>query len=269
MSTRNIMNTSFYFRTKFKKLLNDKNRLAIENAFLKFCNLCSKDAIQTLWRLTYSRSKALIELSKLGLDSELIPFEKILIFRNELRYQYEEVVQCDFLRYFEKDDERIYEAFLSLENRTDRIVASIVCAFCIEMLNDPNFDIERTLGLLSQTKENYYFGGVRSMNFNMEEAEYLKNYHLEIHNTLKTLKTVLCEEVEIPLNSSEKEMSSGFKELTLDTILEHKDVFKTFIESEDFNLLIPISQLGFDLNEVIIQREEIKNLLKAIKVFEK
>lgn len=59
------------------------------------------------------------------------------------------------------------------------------------------------------------------------------------------------------------ETNSGFKALTPDAILEHKDVFTTFMKSSDMNLLPQIGKLGFDLNKVISKKEAISKVLEA------
>jgi len=276
MTTTNSMNTKFEFRTKFKKLMNDENSQAIIRAFEKFCSLESEDALDVLWRMTYSQDKAFEEVYKLGMDNKMISSESFLVLRNELRYQYEKLIQPEFTSFWtEYDDEKIQEAYLILEKCTDSIVASVVYDYCHEVLDKPVSDISRILFLLKSDKENNYFGGIRSMDFHKpEEAEYLKQYHIEIHNLLEALNTFVNEEnFELPFymeeEENEEEITSELKKLTPEEILAHKEVFKAFEESNDFNLLVPISQLGFDLNEVIIKKEEIYNLIKAIEAFEK
>lgn len=287
MTTTNNMNTNFKFRTKFKKLLNDENYSAITSAFEKFCSLDSVDAIEILWRMTYSKDKALEEVYKLGLDSKIISPENVLALRNELRYQYEQLVQPEFLQFYRDSGETIENAFLELKECTDGIVASIVYESCDLMLCISDEDIARTLGLLEHPKENYYFGGIRSMNFNMEEAEYLKPYHIEIHNLLEAMNNHIpfytdeeeeeckkVEKIEEPVEEVAESENKNipeeaeaavaqFKPVIPEEILAHKELFKTFTESDDFNTLLPIGQLGFDLNEVMIRKEVIHNFIKA------
>lgn len=295
MTTTNNMNTNFKFRTKFKKLLNEENSAAIMSAFEKFCSLDSADAHEVLWKMTYSSETALVELYKLGLDCKTFPSEKTLNLRNELRYQYEEM-GYDFMDDFLKDDEKINNAFLNLKTNTDRIVAIAVYAACVRVLNNPKYNIDRILGLLKHSEENYYFGGIRSMSFDMEETEYLKPYHIEIYNLLEAMSNFIPfyseeEETENVVKAEETETFEEargeskqieeepkeffqesedvevttviFKTVTPEEIIANKEVFKLFAESNDLNMLLPIGNLGFDLNQVMIKKEEIHSFIIA------
>lgn len=269
--------TKFEFRTKFKNLLNENNCSAIINAFNQFCSLDSKSAINMLWGLTYSQNRAFEELNKLGLDFKFIPAEKVLVFRNELRYQYERNVQSYFLQSYQKEnDEKISKTFLALTNRTDAIVASVVYNLCNTVIF--NTDVERILFLLKSEKESYYFGGIRVIGFDIAEAEYLKPFHLEIHNLLKAINEyipfyigekegVVVEEK----GESNKEITTEtpklFKSLTPEEILINRDVFKAYVSKNDMNILVVIANLGYDLNEVMAKTEKIQNFLLAVENF--
>ena len=61
------------------------------------------------------------------------------------------------------------------------------------------------------------------------------------------------------------EADSGFKPLTPEGILENKDVFASFVESSDMNILLQIGKLGFDLNKVIAKKDAIIKLFEAAK----
>ena len=76
--TKKSVNYEFKFRTKFKSLLNDENRFSIIRAFNQFCSLNSATALKVLWKLTYSKDRALEKLYKLGLNYDLVPPEKVL-----------------------------------------------------------------------------------------------------------------------------------------------------------------------------------------------
>ena len=111
MTTTSNMNTKFEFRTKFKKLLNDENYASIISAFNQFCSFDSSKALKVLWKMTYSQDTAMEEVYNLGLDCKIIPSEKVLVLRNELRYQYEELVEDSFLQFYNGDDEKIKNTF--------------------------------------------------------------------------------------------------------------------------------------------------------------
>jgi len=268
--------TNFNFRTKFKKLLNDENILVITKAFENFCIHSSTVARDILWRMTYSTDSAYQEIYNLGLNQKNIPTEKILLFRNELRYQYEQKYS-NFLKL--NSEGELEEVYSTLMNKTDSIVANVVYNRCY--LERNSSEINRILFLLQSEKEQNYFGGIRSLNFNIKETEYLKLYHTEIHNLLQATYIAFNSEEfdELPFYMGEEESieeigenliseesvdnSSVYKILTPEEILMHKDIFKSFAEKGDLNLLIPIGQLGVDLNEVSSKKEEIYNFIKA------
>lgn len=280
MTTTNNFSKTFNFRTKFKKLLKDENRTEIVSAFNRFCDLNSVEAQDVLWRMTYSQDTALEEVYKLGLNSAIIPSEDFLLFRNELRYQYESFIQ-DFLQYdYLKDNEETHNAFEQLKKCSDSIVASIVYDHCDTVWDNHFF--ERTLFLLKSEHENHYFGGIRSLGFNMEEAKYLKEFHIEIHNLLasmseffendnplyveeeeKVIEGVVSEEKIEILEEKPAETLKKFKPVTPENLLIYKDVFDAFTHGNDMNILGDIANLGFDLNEVMAKAEKIKNFIIA------
>ena len=176
--------------------------------------------------------------------------------------------------------------------------------------------INRLLFLLKSDKENNYYGGIRSLFFSYDEADYLKPYHVEIHDMLNALHehyknqcgttsknlpfeglANLIEDagMDLPfdleavptqtadeviqefLDATEPEspaeepvvVISGFLCLTAEAILANKDVFESFIKSDDLNVLFQLGQLGFDLNEVVAKKDKIIALLKAAAASEK
>lgn len=185
-NTKNI-NTesiSFTFRSKFEKLLNDENRPIITAAFEKFCKLGPDSARCLLWRLTFNTDIASTALVELGLNAEIIPLDKISTFRNELRSQYEQL-RSNFLEVDVPSE--CQEAFASLKNHTDAIVANVVYEHCQSRVYGDEDMINRLLFLLSSDKENHFYGGIRSLYFSYEEADYLKPYHIQIHDMLNAL----------------------------------------------------------------------------------
>lgn len=281
MTTTNNMNANFNFRTKFKKVLNDENYSAITSAFQKFCNFTTCEARKTLWNLTYSSTKALEVLSYLGLSSEIISYDNQMIFRNELRFQYEQLCPSFMLPSME---DLIKSKFSALESKTDIIVANIVFDYChAAMIKDEQID--RILFLLKSEKDTNYFGGIRSLGFNMEEAQYLKPFHIEIHNLLASMKDFFENDVpfymeeeeekveaveqiseeestELPEKKSD-ETSSKFKSITPEALLIHREIFASYVYGNDMNILMEIGHLGFDLNEVIAKAEKIQSFLNA------
>lgn len=299
----NTMPAPFTFRSKFEKIVTDENRSIITAAFQKFCSFTSDSARDFLWRLSYDTDDASIALSELDLTPEIISYEKISCLRNELRYQYEKLVRPNFLDV--EIHEECQEAYTALVNHTDVIVANIVFEHCKSRQYTDVEYMSRLLFLLKSDKENNHFGGIRSLHFSLEAAAYLKQFHIQIHDLMKAMYDhyqaqcgpspkncpfegldALVEDAGMDLpfefkDPSEKkvssviqeeqpvQVSSGFKPLTSDEVLAHKDVFASFLEGNDMNMLLGIAQFGFDLNMVMAKKRAIANLLEAIKMKEK
>lgn len=168
-------NSEIKFRTKFD-IVTDENRSEINFVFREFFKETPEDAYDVLWELTYGSERALKEAKELG-----IPNEKIQLFRNELRYQYEQRNELPTPWLFGK----VSDAFEELKKKSDEIVAYIVHQKIVEALYIEDFD--RTLFLLSNAEENNYFGGFRSLRFSKEEATYLKPFHAEIGKLAKAM----------------------------------------------------------------------------------
>lgn len=293
MTTMNNHNesTTITFRSKFEKLLSDENRPAIEAAFEKFCNIDPETTVarDILWDLTYNPEVSFEALQKLGLNQEIISPENVSKLRDELRHQYEKL-HNGYLT-VDVSDECI-PAFEALSKKASPITASMVNELCSYRLHGR--DVPRALFLLKSDKENFFFGGICDIGFNTKEAEYLKPFHMEIHNLLKAMYD--CQQdaskntpldklgsmvkeagIELPFDMGKdpKEASNeaqaeqpveadfGFRPLTPEGILEHKDVFTAFIESCDMNLLLQIGRFGFDLNKVISKKEAISKVLEV------
>ena len=168
-------NSEIKFRTKFD-IVTDENRSEINFVFREFFKETPEDAYDVLWELTYGSERALKEAEKLG-----IPNEKIQLFRNELRSQYEKREELPTPWLFGK----VSDAFEELKKKSDEIVAYIVHQHIVESLYIEGFD--RTLFLLSNAEEKNYFGGIRSLRFSKEEAAYLKTFHAEIGKLAKAM----------------------------------------------------------------------------------
>lgn len=181
MSDINVININF--RSKFSKhILSDIEREVLVSAFKKFVNFEKDAAINMLWQLTITpKSEVLLEI---GLAPETISPEMDSVLRTELRYQYD-VHHSNFLAV--ELPEVCREAFSLFENHTNKVIAYVVYTHCTSFLFLDESSITRALFLLNSDKENQYFGGLRSLNFNIEEAEFLKIYHQEVHALLKAL----------------------------------------------------------------------------------
>lgn len=278
----NSMNTTISFRTKFSKLLNDETRPIVLQAFKHFCNIDAQTttARDILWDLTYSETSSLEALKLLGLNQELFAVENILKLRSELRYQYEKLHKDYFTSYI---PEECISAFNNMAQKTDTIVASVI--YDASMYYIQFGDIDRTLFLLSNDKENFFFGGIRELGFSSTEAEYLKPYHMSIHDFLKFLndlhtstKASLDENSsELPFNYEEvgttaEEVindTSEFRRVIAENVVMHRDIFTIFSHSGDLNVLPTIANLGFNLNEVMSKKEKIHNYIVAIEEKEK
>lgn len=171
------------FRTKFSKHIQcDEEHAVFVSAFEKFINLDAETATNMLWRLTYNPySEALWTIN---LDPETISSEMTAALRNELRYQYTQHYS-DFLA--AEVPEECMDAYTLLTKRTDAIAAYVVYTHCNIFLYFDEASVTRVLFLLNSDKENQYFGGLRSLNFNMEESEFLKPSHMEIYTLLKAM----------------------------------------------------------------------------------
>lgn len=185
MTTTN--NTRITFRTKFEKYLNDDNRIPITAAVESFCNWESTSALDFLWNFSLAYSTDSIEklLNELNLNISNIPNADFTLFQNELRYQYK-TFNPSFLEITVPTDCK--DAFSTLENHTNSIIANVVYEHCkTTIYSDDIDDIDRILFLLESKEENNYFGGIRSLHFKMDEAILLKPFHMYIHDLLNSL----------------------------------------------------------------------------------
>ncbi|MBQ2835575.1 MAG: hypothetical protein IJE68_01910 [Clostridia bacterium] len=178
-----INNNAINFRTKFSKhIQTDIEHEVFVSAFEKFINLDEQTAIDILWRLTYNPySEALWTIK---LDPETIPSEMTAALRNELRYQYS---QCHSNFLTVEVPEEYKEAYSLVSSNTDSITAYIVYKNCNSILYLDETSVQRILFLLSSDKENHYFGGLRSLDFNVGEAEYLKPYKAQIYTLFNVM----------------------------------------------------------------------------------
>lgn len=275
--------TQFNYRTKFKKILNESDVKKVDQAFNIFCNINDPaEAIDILWKLTFESAPYYLESQEINLPAQLMITQRNLeITRNELRVQYEQL-HPDFLKVDVPD--KCKEAFDTLVKQTDTIVAKVVYDNChTKHLYVNDEEINRILYLLKSDKDTYHFGAIRRLGFDYEEANYLKQYHNEIHDILKFADSSIQND-DLPFYMSGEEESvvtvdkeqepprqneecPELKPVTLQDVIANQEIFKAFVEKDDFNLLIPIAHLKFDLNDVMNKREKIKNLVMALEAF--
>ena len=293
------------FRDTFaKQFVTDDNRQTITAAVMRFCSLPEQDAIDILWRMSYTNSGIDKILSKMGLN---FPVEKVKVLIEELLYQKKQVnphflnvaVPCKCL-----------DAFNALAER-NQIVAKVVLDKCQIAFYSTTNDFRFTLDLLKDDNENRHFAGLRNLNFSYREADFLKQFHKEIyelaticyeqykeHTCLADSATSpfanlrklvddsglkLADEMPIvepnasativpvaptkfePEVSFKARTNSKFVSLTAEAVLKYPDIFAAFAESSDMNALVELGKIGFDLNEIMSKKEKIKNFLKATK----
>ncbi len=296
--------TKTKFRTKFQKnFVNVGNIESIKETFERFYKLSEEEALQILWRMTYSEAEALTVLGELNL-SHVIPVEKVQLLRNELRYQYQNVYP-DFMRICDFSDvmnpEMIAQAqedLFELGGKSDRIIASVILKKCKELIKEQgacSFFMDKTLYLLKNEEEKNFFGGIRCLKFDPIEADFLKPFHMYIFKLLSIMYDNMrddilpggenCDTDDLPFIGGESCVDESAKRevyaaervkleeteaelkaktpLTAEAIIANKEIFTYFIMSNDWNRLIPIAEAGYDLNEVMEKRGKIKNLLEA------
>ena len=289
---------NFTYRNKFEKLItSNEERQIFTAAFNNFFGLAPNKACHFLWELTFNANVARKALQEIGLNSENMSSEMILSIRNELRHQYNQL-RPGFLEVSGIPDE-CQIAFKALKKRTDDIVANVVYHHCTYRLDEDELYMNNLFALLSSDKDNKYFGGISSLYFGRLEADYLKPLHSLIHDLLKEMyahhqkqtfvsqplnapfaeldKMLQEKGFEIPFNLAETPAEvqeeipgkvpadSVFKAITLENILDHKDVFSAFVINHDMNSLSELSNLGFDLNQVVSKEKAIFKLLKAVE----
>lgn len=178
------MKKQFNFRSKFEKIISsDVESEVYQNAFGKFCTLNQEDALRILWALTYDEHTQ--ELDNIGLYAGNNP-ENFIILRNELRYQYQQHVDIDFLKIDVPEEAK--EAYLSLEKYSDTIVAVVVFNHCTHSTKySDEFSRDRIAFLLESYKESNKYGGLRSLSFNQAAADYLLPFCEKISSLFKVL----------------------------------------------------------------------------------
>ena len=182
---KNIINKrEFTFRKKFEKYLTDEKRGVIEASFQVFCDLNPGTARFLLWKMPIDADSAAKAVEMLGISLDVIPFEDIMVYRNELRYQYEQL-SPDFLQVFLPDSCKA--AYQEVVNHTDTIVANMVYEKLEPKLHMEEVYVSKIMELLESDVEKRFCGGLHEAGFSWREVAYLKNYHLQVHALLKAL----------------------------------------------------------------------------------
>lgn len=195
------------FRNKFfKRIQNclEPLRLKLEEATITFVNdPDNQKCHELLWLMTCEPAKALKtfnleiksseeepvtdESKKLQATDEgsIVPEDLVFPWRDELRYQ-RSIIYKDFLK--PEIPESCQEAYNILLKTTNPIVAVVVYNTCNSFCQySSQQDIDRVLFLMTNSKEENVFGGIRSIHFNKAEALVLKTYASQIHNLLEAL----------------------------------------------------------------------------------
>lgn len=160
-------------------------------------------ALGSLWKLTIHPQDALKSLGittvnadtpdvtpeqlEAAKDMVYMPAELVDRFRNELRYQYA-VAHPGFPEV--EYPESCTQAYKALNNATvkDHVTCAVILDHCKSVIaNRTQEEIDRAIGLLTNPKDTCAFGGVRTLSFRSEEADYLKRYAPKIGALLKAL----------------------------------------------------------------------------------
>lgn len=110
------------------------------------------------------------------------------------------------------------------------------------------------------------FAGLDKM---LQEKGYDYPFVMDCNEAAEEIPAEIQEEAPTQSDTNETvQNESIFKAITLENILAHKDVFFAFVINRDMNSLSDLSNLGFDLNQVVAKEEAISNLLNAVQARE-
>lgn len=203
------------FRSKFETLIPEGLREKFAEAIRSMNKMENEEAFNLLWLLTYnpeagiqkfgftSIDPASVQAENIGDENDEAKYEStvsndltfisddiVRTFRNELRYQ-RTLVHKDFRSLVEVEvPESCKEAYKALYSATGGDVTTSVVAFEACLTACRYFDkqsIRRSLALLGNPKEQNSFGGIRSLAFSYDEANYLKPYAVQLHDLLSAL----------------------------------------------------------------------------------
>lgn len=301
----------FNFRSKFRKVIANatpEEIIEVQGAFASFCGINNfKEVIETIWKITYisgikpkeDTNEDYLEwkrssLEELGVDLNIIPMDKVGVFVNELRYQYEQTHPGFFEIVVDK--ELVEPKLQTLIQQTNPVVARVVYDKCYSWVNS-NKSIEKMVKSLEGQEEKAYMYAIKKLGFSNDEVEYLKQFRLLISNLVIAIDK-WHQEVEEKVKQNEKkaqtaskrveepiivleEDNQGFQELetqkqastdtekektkykkiTFETIRDNKEMFEKAINGGNLTAIKGIMKLGLDLNEVFKKSAEIDIIL--------
>jgi len=321
MSNTNCNNT-ITFRSKFQKLIKcDVEHEVFQGAFRKFLDFDEDTAFDMLWRMESIPGTQIFE--KIGLYDGLSP-ELVSTLKSELRHQYETLRSKLTAEPLTGCSEEVQKAYNVLKGRTNSIVATVVYQHCISALYLGENEVSRILYLLDCKIDQKFYGGLKALQFECWEAEYLKPHHYLVYDLMKaifdefvsqptemedtpfaslanTAHFVEQPEFERPFvfneafenqeaqkeptdkvevetahqdipdfkaetyadHANAQEYKQTFTPITPENVLIHKDAFSAFVIQHDFACLSIISNLGYDLNQILAKEKAILNFIKA------
>lgn len=297
----------FVFRSKFENLITDENRPVITEAFFEFFKLLPKDACELLWRLTYEPDYSSFTLEKIGLSLNIISLENISLLRNELRFQYKEKDPTFLNVDLAEECQEAYQELVNHSDVITAAVVynhcqSHICSDVVHILSLLNNDMENKFygGIRSLSFCKYeaiYLKPFHKEIHNLLKAMY-ENYQKQCGSSSfsNTPFTGLAKMIEAngndlpyffgdgtpseePAHTTSKSEDasipeepahtvSPFRRIYAESIIMYRDFFMSFVMNDDWNMLLEIGKLGFDLNEVMVKKEKICIFLEAVKAKE-
>lgn len=298
------MHLPFVFRSKFEKLITDENRPVITEAFNTFFKMLPKDACDVLWHLTYEPSESTsFTLAKIGLSLNIIPLENISLLKNELRFQYKEKDPIFLNVDLAEECQEAYQELVNHSDAITAAVVynhceSHICSDVVHILSLLNNDMENKFygGIRSLSFNKFEAAYLKP--FHMEIHNLFKAMY-EIYqkncgssafsntpfaglakmiedngNDLpftfvgeapaeEPAHTVAQLGDETPAEEPAQTIPQ-FRRIYAESIIMYRDTFIPFVMNDDWNMLLEIGKLGFDLNEVMAKKEKICIFLEAL-----
>ena len=324
VNTRNRNTAEINFRTKFENMIPEGMHSQFEKAVRTMNSMESEKALSLLWTLTYNPEAGtntfgfttidpsstveniMVDETKPDKVLTLIPNNLVRPFRNELRYQYDLANKgSNLLDIYIPDSCK--EAYKALYVATDDPITSVV-AFeaCLAVCKSSDEQsVERCIALLGNPKEQNFFGGIRSLHFGYDAANYLKPYATQLCNLVSALweeekahhnissnlpmaklgemlqtngvilpednivetevKTATCSNQE-PSRVQHEEATH----VTASAITANKELFEKFLLAKDLfaSAVKSLEEAGFDRDEVAEKAEAISKILEAFQLLE-
>lgn len=277
------------FRNKFVKLIEKSPKLIskLNQVIFLLCLRPEKYVENLLWSLTINPEDALLKMGlSIGTNYQSeneISEEMIIPLRNEIRYQYK-LKHSSFLEV--KGPKELQEPFkvLKAEVQSDDLIAKKIWDAAITIVAEKQeFEIDRITYLLSSKKEANVYGGLRTMNFSSQEANFLKDYAQQIVKVVKALSqlekapikviSTKCVRVDFEKvgQQYEKENQADQKEeenepqkqstvIAKDTIKANLRLFETFLDS-----CKNLRQLGIPPEEILKNEQDVRQTLNSLQ----